>query len=31
MAQERVDGIIVCVSGNGEKEIMDVRNTVVLK
>lgn len=31
MAQERDNGIIIYVSGSGEKEIIDVRNTVVVK
>lgn len=31
MAQERDDGIIIYVNGNGDKEIIDVRNTVVVK
>lgn len=30
-AQERDDGIITYISGNGEKIVIDVRNMVVLK
>lgn len=31
VVQERDNGVIINVSGNGEKEIIDVRNTMVIK